>query len=124
MEKVLAALAQPDRLGMVLWLIKHGPARQVELLRALETERKALVNPGAVTALLRPLLASGLLVRDRSRGPIYVQDREQTLNLLRAAAVIASKRVDADKAQANDSFDALRRAMFQVSENTEANSSP
>jgi DNA-binding PadR family transcriptional regulator len=123
MEKVLAALSQPDRVGIVLWLIKHGPARQIELLELLEAERGGPVNPGTVSALLRPLLESGLLVRDRARGPIYVRDRDRTVELLQAAAAITSTRVDIDKAQAESTFDALRRAIFRVSPGAEADSS-
>lgn len=115
MERVLAALAQRDRIGIVLWLIKNGPARQVELLEVVEADRRGPVNPGTVTALLKPLLEAGLLVRDRPRGPISVKDPAQTMMLLRTAASINVDRVDEDKAHAERGFDSLRRAVVRSS---------
>ncbi|HEV3046795.1 MAG TPA: hypothetical protein VGY13_05480 [Solirubrobacteraceae bacterium] len=113
MEKVLAALAQRDRIGIVLWLIEKGPARQAELLKVVQEDRGEEVNPGTMTALLKPLIDSGLLIRDRPRGPIRVRDAAQTIVLLRAAAVINAGQVDADEGDVARDFDKLRRALLR-----------
>lgn len=113
MEAVLAALGQPDRLGIVLWLIEHGPARQVELLQVLERNRNTTVNPGTAATLIRPLIDAGVLVRDRPRGPLYLRDRERTIDVLKAAAAISADSADSGKKRAEAVFDELRRAIVQ-----------
>jgi hypothetical protein len=111
-EKVLSALGHPDRLGIVLWLMEHGPVRQVEILGALEGIRGETVNPGAVTALLKPLFESGILERARPRAPIAVRDPTQTAIVLKAAAAIGGEHADDRKRDADGDFEALRRALI------------
>lgn len=118
MDKVLSALGHADRLGVVLWLLKNGPARQVEILAALEDERGHSINPGAVTALLKPLLDSGVLHRDRPRAPIAVQDPQRTAAILRAAAFIADEYAEVGKRRATTDFENLRRALIREAPGT------
>ena len=124
METVLAALGQPDRLGIVLWLIKHDSARQVELLQVLERNRGEAVNAGTVAALIKPLIDAGVLVRDRPRGPLYLRDRARTIQLLQAAAAISGDTADAGKKKADAVFDDLRRALVLDAKSTPAGAAP
>ncbi|MFZ1924869.1 MAG: hypothetical protein WAU42_01880 [Solirubrobacteraceae bacterium] len=91
MEEIFAALAHSTRLWLVLYLMEHGPTRQVELGRALERagilERS--VGSGEMSQLVRPLLAAGLVVRDRPRGPLYLTKSQQIQRLITTASAIS-----------------------------------
>jgi len=119
-EQVLAALGHADRIGVDLWLLEHGPKRQVEILGAIEKERGQSVNSGAVTFLIKPLLDAGVLQRDRPRGPIAVRDPDRTVAILRAAASIADEHADVGKRRAATDFENLRRALIREAPEEEA----
>jgi DNA-binding transcriptional ArsR family regulator len=120
MESLLAALGHRDRLRILLWLVS-GPMRQVELVRRLETQRRRVVNPGEVSALLKPLFAAGMLTRDRPRGPIAVVQREQLVRLLQSAAALSLAQAESEHAEvANDSAELRRAVLQQLPESTVA----
>jgi hypothetical protein len=113
-ERLLSALGQKDRLRIVLWLIEGGPARQVEICQRLAIHRNRPVNPGEVSALLKPLLESGILVRERERprGPIDIRDRQQLVRLLQTAAELSLGHAQSSHSDAENDSDELRRAIL------------
>jgi DNA-binding PadR family transcriptional regulator len=111
-EKLLSALGQRDRLLVVVWLLRTGPMRQVEIQRRLAEHRGKPVNPGEVSALLKPLLDAGIVVRERARSPIAVRDRQQVARLLQAAAALSRAHAEANRASAESDSDELRRALL------------
>ncbi len=113
MERLLAALGQKDRLRIVVRLLSDGPARQVELQAYLADQRGTPVNPGEVSALVKPLLEAGILRRERARGPIEVADREQLARLLTTAHAMAEAISGARDTDIMRDFDRLRRAIIQ-----------
>jgi hypothetical protein len=98
----------------VVWLLGHGPARQVEIIERLERRRGRAVNPGTVAALVKPLLDVGILVRDRPRGPIAIRDRQQLAKLLQASMALTGGNGELDRAETERDSDELRRALVQV----------
>lgn len=114
----MSALGHEDRLGIVLWLLDHGPARQVEILEAVQRDRRRSINPGTITALLKPLLDSGVLVRDRPREPISVSDPERIVELLQSAALVATKQADTGKRRADSRFKTLRRKLVREADDS------
>jgi hypothetical protein len=99
-------------LRIVLWLIEDGAARQVEICERLALHRKKPVNPGEVSALLKPLLDSGILVRERPRGPIEIGDRQQLVRLLQTAAGLSLAHAQSTHSDAESDSDELRRALL------------
>jgi hypothetical protein len=114
MEQVLSALGRADRVSVVIWLLKHGPARQVEIQKALSEERGVKVNSGALTPILRPLLDAGILERQRPRGPISIRDAPRIATILREAALIAHDRAEAGRSRASADFEDLRDALIRA----------
>jgi DNA-binding transcriptional ArsR family regulator len=113
MEKLLSALGHKDRLRIVVWLIEGGAARQVEICQRLASYRKKPVNPGEVSALLRPLLDTGILIRERPRGPIAIRDPQQLVRLLQATAGLSLTHAESGHSHAESDSDELRRALFR-----------
>jgi hypothetical protein len=113
METLLAALAHRERLRVVIWLIAHGPARQVEILRYLETHRHVPVNPGEVSALLKPLFAANVLRRSGARGPIEITEADELVRLLQVVASLSVTLSEAAPQSAKESSDELRRAILR-----------
>jgi hypothetical protein len=91
MEKIFAALGHEARLWLVLYLVEHGPTKQVDLGRALENAgmlgRK--VGSGDMTQFLQPVIAAGLVNRDRARGPLYVTETQQIQRMIATASALA-----------------------------------
>jgi hypothetical protein len=112
MDKLLSALGDRDRLLILIWLLEDGPKRQVEIVTQLSAERKEAVNPGEVSALVKPLIAERLLVRARKRGPLQIRDRAQLVRLLQAAAALSLDVAQAGQEAVDDVSDRLRRAVL------------
>ena len=120
LARTLAALGHVERLKIVLWLLEHGSARQVEILKMIEADRKeGSLNPGVAAGLLRPLFDAGIVVRPRARGPISLRDREATIRLLQAASAIASDHAGSAKLDADADVAALRRAVIREQQGVE-----
>jgi len=111
-EKLFATLGHRDRLRIVFWLLRHGPARQVEILRRLSDYRGKPVNPGEVSGLIKPLLDAGVLLRARPRGPIEIRDPQQLARLLQTGASLSSALAAAGNEEARRDSDDLRRALL------------
>jgi hypothetical protein len=112
MDRLLNTLADPDRLLILIWLLEEGPKRQVEIVEQLAGERKETVNPGEVSAIVKPLIAERILARDRKRGPLQVRDPAQLVRLLQAAAALSLDVAQAGQEAADDVSDRLRRAVM------------
>ncbi|MGA2469624.1 MAG: hypothetical protein ABSG64_02910 [Solirubrobacteraceae bacterium] len=91
MDDIFAALGHPARLWIVIYVASHGPTRQKDLATAIAASGlvPTSVNDGATSHLVRPLIASGLLIRDRPRGPLRLRYGDQTVRILTAASAIA-----------------------------------
>lgn len=91
MEKIFDALGHEARLWLVVYLLDHGPTKQVDLGRALEGAgilgRK--VGSGDMHQFLQPLVAAGLVDRDRARGPLYVTETLQVQRMIATASALA-----------------------------------
>lgn len=115
MERLLSALANPTRLQILVWLLRDGPMRQVEIVSRLAILRSVEVNPGEVSALLKPLLDQRVIQRERGRprAPLEVRDREHLSRLLQAAAALELHTAETGLVAARDQSDELRRALLQ-----------
>lgn len=113
MDKLLGALADRDRLRILMWILQGGPKRQVDIGVQLSAERGVEVNPGTVSALVKPLIAERVLVRSGKRGPLEIRDRTQLVRFLQAAAAMSKDSAHEDQADADELFDQLRRAVLR-----------
>jgi DNA-binding transcriptional ArsR family regulator len=121
-ERLLAALAHRDRLSIIVWLIEHGPARQVEILEYLAARRGSTLNPGVATILLKPLFEAGVVSRERPRGPIAIRDRERLVQLLQVASAMTVEYASTSREDADEDFEKLRRALLQAVPEADAGS--
>lgn len=112
MESLLKTLADRDRLIILLWLLEGGPKRQVELARRMSLERGEAVNPGEISALVKPLVAEHILTRARKRGPLQIRDSGQLIRLLQAAAALSADVAQTGQKDADDVSYRLRRAVL------------
>jgi DNA-binding HxlR family transcriptional regulator len=127
MEELLAALGHRGRLTVVMFLLAHGPARQVEIRNRLEQLWGHSVNPGTVTALLKPLFEHGVVIRQGSRGPssrapIEIRDPQRVTALLQVAAAMSDEHANRDRAVTGRDVDGLRRALFRTLPETDVSS--
>lgn len=113
-EEIFSLLGHSARLWIVLYILDHGPTRQVELGQALE-DAKVLgqrnVGSGEVSQLVRPLLAAGLLRRDRPRGPIRLANAQQIRHLISIASAVSVAVADDSSEEAGKRHSELMRRM-------------
>lgn len=108
MDKLLATLGHPLRLGIVEFLLTSPPISQEQLRADLRQDK------GTMSKALGPLLAEGVVRRDRARGPLYIPDASRTRALLQAAADLAEV-ITAERArEAAEQAQRLRRGRLRV----------
>jgi hypothetical protein len=118
MDDLFSALGHPVRLWIVLHLLKHGPARQVDLARALAKSGlvPGRVNEGATSQYLRPLISAGLVVRDRPRAPLRLQYESQMVRLLTTASALRVATTSDSHDKADQRHAELMRALTSAVE--------
>lgn len=93
MEKLFSALAHPDRLWIVGYLVAEGPTLQKDVQRALQeaNPEQSEINSGAMSILVTKLVDAGLVRRTGRRTPILVPNPGRVSHLLALASAIASE---------------------------------
>lgn len=112
MDALFAALGTRGRLWVLQYLASHGPTRQADLAHEFAKtglSSSSVVNPGAMSQIVRPLIGLGLIGRTGARGPLRLLYEHQTRQLLStASALMVATRADSHSA-ADQSHAALMR---------------
>ena len=113
MEKIFRALGHPLRLWVVMHLAANGPTAQADLGTSLKESKipGGDISPGALSNLMRPLLETGMVARDRPRGPLYLVHDEQIRRLLTTASALAVATTSDTSDAAHRRHSELMRAM-------------
>jgi DNA-binding HxlR family transcriptional regulator len=116
MERLFSALANKDRLWIVLRLAAEGPTRQKDLLAALkqhQPERKGL-NSGVMSKWIKELKDAGLVRRDRQQDAVHLANNEQVGRLLALASALTTAATTEAQRAAEAQHDEVMRAITTV----------
>lgn len=115
MEKIFSALANPDRLWIVMYLAAQGPTRQKDLGIALaKAQQRPEIKSGPLSILVSPLLAAGLLRKDGRRGALRLSNPEQVRRLITLASAISVATANESSQAANAQHAQFMRTITQV----------
>jgi hypothetical protein len=115
MESVFSALANPDRLWIVMYLAAEGPTQAKDVAIALAKARhRAEIKSGPMSILVAPLLRAGVLRKDGLRDDLRLSNPEQVRRLITLASAISVATANESSQAANAQHAQLMRTITQV----------